>query len=120
MLIYSAGCQSLSRTYAIESNTFVLHSTALITEKGIDAMNTHGGILMSFPGGGSSAVFGPDGRRLTDPVEPTKEAIIYADLEMQEITRIKMFADSCGHYSRPDLMWLGTCEDVKTVHPALN
>ena len=109
------GCQTLARTYAIESTSFVLHSTTVITEKGVDANNTHGGMLMSSPGGGSSAVFGPDGRCLSKPIESAKEGIIYADLDMNEITRIKMFADSLGHYSRPDLMWLSTCEDVKTM-----
>lgn len=69
------GCQTLSRTYAIESQTYVLHTTALITEKGIKSMGTAGGALMSSPGGGSSAVFGPDGRRLTEPVEDTTETI---------------------------------------------
>ncbi|KAL1856232.1 hypothetical protein Plec18167_006543 [Paecilomyces lecythidis] len=109
------GCQNLSRTYAIESQTFVLHSTALITEKGIKAMNTESGLLMSSPGGGSSTIFGPDGRRLSEPVESTTETIIYADLDLEEIIRVKMFADGLGHYSRPDLMWLGTCKDKKKM-----
>ena len=78
-------------------------------------MKTAGGLLMSSPGGGSSAIFGPDGRRLSDPVDSTTETIIYADLDLDEIVRIKMFADSVGHYSRPDLMCLCTCKDVKKM-----
>jgi predicted amidohydrolase len=87
----------------------------LITEKGVEAMKTSSGLLMSSPGGGSSAIFGPDGRRLSEPAEPTTETIIYADLDFEEIVRIKMFADGLGHYSRPDLMWLGTCKDIKKM-----
>ncbi|KAH7001039.1 carbon-nitrogen hydrolase [Ilyonectria destructans] len=109
------GCQNLSRTYAIESGAFVLHSTALITEKGIKALGTAGGALMSTPGGGSSAVFGPDGRRLSEPVDETTETIIYADLDMDQLVKVKMFADCTGHYSRPDLLWLGVNEEVKLV-----
>lgn len=109
------GCQTLSRTYAIESQTFVLHSTALITEKGVEAMRTSGGAMMSSPGGGSSAIFGPDGRRLTEPVDSTTETIIYADLDMDHIVQAKMFADGMGHYSRPDLMWLGVNKKVKKM-----
>lgn len=78
-------------------------------------MKVSSGLLMSSPGGGTSAIFGPDGRRLSEPVEPTTETIIYADLDLDEIVRIKMFADGLGHYSRPDLMWLGTCKDIKKM-----
>ncbi|KAJ5131801.1 Carbon-nitrogen hydrolase [Penicillium atrosanguineum] len=105
------GCQSLSQTYAVESQAFVLHCTALITEKGVEKMGTGGGALM----GGSSAVFGPDGRRLTEPVDSTQETIIYADLDMDQIIATKMFADATGHYSRPDLMTLSVVRKVKKM-----
>lgn len=72
-------------------------------------------MLMSSPGGGSSAVFGPDGRRLTEPVESTTEKIIYADLAMDLIVATKLFADPTGHYSRPDLMSLNVCTRVKKM-----
>ncbi|TQN66770.1 Arylacetonitrilase [Colletotrichum shisoi] len=107
------GCQTLSRTYAIEASAFVLHSTALISQRGVDAHNSSGGAIMCAPGGGTSAVFGPDGRRLTEPVDETTEAIIYADLDMDAIHRAKMFADCTGHYSRPDLLRLVADREVK-------
>lgn len=70
---------------------------------------------MSSPGGGSSAIFGPDGRRLTEPAESTTEKIIYADLAMDLIVATKLFADPTGHYSRPDLMSLNVCTQVKKM-----
>ncbi|KPM34468.1 Arylacetonitrilase [Neonectria ditissima] len=109
------GCQNLSRTYAIESGTFVLHSTAMLSEKGVKALGTAGGALMSSPGGGSSAVFGPDGRKLSEDVDQTTETIIYANLDMDQLIKVRMFADCTGHYSRPDLLWLGINEEVKVV-----
>ncbi|KAE8149869.1 carbon-nitrogen hydrolase [Aspergillus avenaceus] len=108
------GCQALSQSYAIESQTFVLHSTAVITEKGIDLFKTAGG-LMGSTGGGSSGIFGPDGRRLTKPVDSATEEIIYADLDMDQIIATKMFADATGHYSRPDLMWLHVDKKIKKM-----
>jgi len=114
MCSYSSGCQNISQTYAIESGTFVLHCTALISQKGIDALQTIPGAPMSAPGGGSSAVFGPDGRRLTEPVDETKETIIYADLDMDDLIKARMFTDCIGHYSRPDLLWLGVSKGVKS------
>ncbi|KAF6840300.1 aliphatic nitrilase [Colletotrichum plurivorum] len=109
------GCQTLSRTYAIESNAFVLHSTAVMTAKGVEANQTAGGAMMSSPGGGSSAIFGPDGRRLTEPVDDKTETILYADLEMDAIHRTKMFAHCTGHYSRPDLLRLAVNKEIKLV-----
>lgn len=107
------GCQALAATYAIEASAFVLHCTAVLTDRAIVANGTAGSPLMSAPGGGGSAVFGPDGRRLTEPLGEKEEGIVYADLQMDEITRTRMFAHCTGHYSRPDLLWLGVDRSLK-------
>ncbi|KAA8575037.1 hypothetical protein MFRU_002g03350 [Monilinia fructicola] len=104
----SAGTQNLSQTYAIESQSFVLHTTTVLTQKGVDRMGTGSGSLMNVPGGGSSAIFGPDGRKLSVDIPETEEGIIYADLDPDDILRYKAFIDVGGHYSRPDILWLGS------------
>ena len=71
--------------------------------------------MMGAPGGGSSAIFGPDGRRLTEPLGTTEEGIIYVDLDLDAITRTKMFAHCTGHYSRPELMWLSVDGNAKSL-----
>lgn len=109
------GCQGLARVYAVEATAFVLHCTAVLTDKAVEANGTAGSPLMGAPGGGSSAIFGPDGRRLTEPLGAQEEGIIYADLDLDEITRIKMFAHCTGHYSRPDLMWLSVDSNAKSL-----
>lgn len=98
-------CQS--QNYAIESGAFVLHSTAVLTQNGIDRMNTGAGALFNAPGGGSSAVIAPDGRKLAGDLEPTEEGLVLADLDMNMILGAKSFVDVVGHYSRPDMLWLG-------------
>lgn len=108
-----SGTISIARTYAIESQSFVLHTTTVIGQSGVDRMATHGGALMSTPGGGCSAIFGPDGRQLSQPIPSTEEGIIYADLDLDQIYHSKAFVDVCGHYSRPDLLWLGVEGSVK-------
>lgn len=108
------GCQSLSQTYAVEAAAFVLHCTATYSQKGIDLMGTAGGPLFNTPGGGCSAVFGPDGRRLTKEIKPTTEEILFADLDMDLILAARCFVDACGHYSRPDLLWLGVDDREKS------
>ncbi|KAL4908876.1 hypothetical protein BDW74DRAFT_165597 [Aspergillus multicolor] len=108
------GTVSLAQTYAIESQSFVLHTTAVISQSGIDKMRTSSGVVMNAPGGGCSAVFAPDGRQLSSPIPETEEGIIYADLDLNDIYKSKAFVDLCGHYSRPDLLWLGVDGGVKT------
>lgn len=76
-------------------------------------MNTENGAVMNIPGGGSSAIFGPDGRILTEDVPEREEGILYATLDLDEILRCKSFVDVCGHYSRPDMLWLGVDRGVK-------
>ncbi|KAF9891210.1 hypothetical protein FE257_004774 [Aspergillus nanangensis] len=105
--ISAEGTRNLSRTYAIESSAFVMHSTSVISQKGIDLMETASGVIMGTPGGGRTAIYGPDGRQLTEDMPETEEGIVYADVDQERILEAKCFADACGHYSRPDLLWLG-------------
>ncbi|KAF7942745.1 uncharacterized protein EAE97_006199 [Botrytis byssoidea] len=101
------GCQALSQVYAIESQTFVLHTTTVITEKGVNANSSEGGLLMSAPGGGASVIIGPDGRVMSTPLGSTTEGIVYGDIDLDQALFARSFLDVCGHYSRPDLLWLG-------------
>lgn len=77
-------------------------------------MQTSTGSIMNSPGGGFSAVFGPDGRRLSDPIPSTEEGIVYANIDLDHILMSRAFLDVCGHYSRPDLLWLGVDATAKS------
>jgi predicted amidohydrolase len=101
------GCATLSQTYAMESSTFVLHCTSVMTSSGVTAHKTEGNPVFGATGGGHSAVYGPDGRRLTKPIPPEHEGFVYADLPMDMLVSLRHFADPVGHYSRPELLWLG-------------
>ncbi|KKZ61665.1 hypothetical protein EMCG_03774 [[Emmonsia] crescens] len=110
------GCMVLSQTHAVEGGAFVLHCTGVCGDEGIEALKTKGGLLFREPGGGHSAAFGPDGRRLTAPLgaedgtgkaDPAAEGIVFADLDLERIVTNRGFLDVVGHYSRPDLLWLG-------------
>ncbi|PVI01532.1 putative nitrilase [Periconia macrospinosa] len=103
------GCLTLSQAYAIESGAFVLHCTAVCGKLGVETCETQKGVLFTEPGGGDSAVLGPDGRKLTERVEGggVEEGMVFADLELVRGVGNKGFVDGVGHYSRPDLLWLG-------------
>ena len=54
---------------------------------------------------GGSCVVDPYGHYVTEPVWD-REAIIYADLDMEQVSASRMEFDACGHYSRPDVLEL--------------
>lgn len=76
-------------------------------------MGTSGSPLMGTKNKGDSAVFGPDGRCLTKRIEG--EGLVFADLDLGQVTKAKTFADATGHYSRPDMLWLGSDSRDKNV-----
>lgn len=61
---------------------------------------------------GGSAIVGPLGEVLAGPVFG-EEAILVADLDLDEITRAKMDFDAAGHYARPDLFQLRVNERAR-------
>lgn len=54
---------------------------------------------------GGSCIIDPYGHYVTEPVWD-KEAIIYADLDMDIVPASRMEFDPCGHYARPDVLKL--------------
>ena len=97
---------NLAQNYVIEGGCFVLHATAVLSQKGVDCMNTSGGEAYHACGGGGSCVFGPDGKLLTKLLKEDEEGLVFADLDFDEILKSKAFLDIHGHYSRPELLWL--------------
>lgn len=54
---------------------------------------------------GGSCIVDPYGHYVTEPVWD-KEAIIYAELDMDMVPMSRMEFDVCGHYARPDVLSL--------------
>jgi nitrilase len=51
---------------------------------------------------GNSCIIAPNGEILSGPLE-AEEAILYADIDLQQIIAAKRVFDVVGHYSRPDV-----------------
>ncbi|KAJ4264287.1 hypothetical protein NW762_005483 [Fusarium torreyae] len=101
------GARNLSTTHAIEGNCFVILSSSFFTQKGVDRQNLGNGKLYHIGGGGCACIIAPDGRIITQDLGEEEEGLIIADLDMDEIPKVKAMLDVHGHYSRPDLLWLG-------------
>ncbi len=96
-----------SRLYAVEGQCFVLAPCGIIGEA---AQQTYADTELKAQllnrGGGHARIFGPDGRELAEPLAPTEEGILYADIDYAQILAAKNAADPVGHYSRPDVFTL--------------
>lgn len=54
---------------------------------------------------GGSCIVDPYGHYVTEPVWD-REAIVYAQLDMEQVPASRMEFDGCGHYARPDVLKL--------------
>jgi nitrilase len=95
-----------SRHYAFEGRTFVLavgslgraHDLPPELEPLEELRGQPDRLLLR----GGSAIIAPDGRLLAGPVLD-EEAILIAELDLDEITKESLTLDVTGHYARPDV-----------------
>ncbi len=96
-----------ARHHALAGQTFVLNVQSCVNEQVIEKLGLQGQEDMIRTGGGWSAIIAPNGNFVAGPHTET-EAILYGDLDMQQIVYIKYICDSAGHYARPDVLRLLT------------
>ena len=100
--------QSTLRHIACEGRCYVLGCNQFVTRQmypaGLEAIEE----LADQPEimcRGGSAIIAPGGEVLAGPLWD-REGILYADLDLGEITRAKLDFDVVGHYARPDIFQL--------------
>lgn len=98
--------QLASRHYAFEGRCYVLAAGSLLRLKDIERLLPPRADLSLGPDDfvlrGGSAIVGPDGKYLMEPVFD-QETIITAELDLRAIYREQMTLDVSGHYHRPDV-----------------
>lgn len=98
--------QVASRHYAFEGRCFVLAAGLLMRNRDLPAGLDVPEKLVADPEGwllrGGSAVIGPDGGYLREPVYE-EERLIVVDLDLARLDEEKMTLDVSGHYHRPDI-----------------
>lgn len=94
------------RQHALESACFVVCATAwLDADQQAQIAKDTGGNIGPISGGCFTAIVAPNGSLIGDPIR-SGEGVVIADLDFTLITKRKQLMDSCGHYSRPELLSL--------------
>lgn len=93
-----------SQIYAAEGQCFVLASCATVSPEMVEMLcDSPDKEQFLQAGGGHARIFGPDGSPLAEPLAPTEEGLLVADIDLTMIDYAKAAADPAGHYSRPDV-----------------
>ena len=95
---------AVTQTYAMEGQCFVLAPTGVVSPEMHEMLvDTDEQAEMLEVGGGFAQIYAPDGRPLSEPLAPTEEGLLFAEIDLGAIAVAKSFADPVGHYSRPDV-----------------
>jgi len=97
--------QLASRHYAFEGRAFVLVAACWLPKTALPADFELAQDFAAAPETllvGGSAVIGPDGRYLVEPLFG-REELLTAELDLTRIAEEKLALDVGGHYSRPDI-----------------
>ncbi len=98
----------ITRFVAFESRSYVVSVCGLLREADLpadlprrDRIAQPGETILD----GGSAVAGPDGEWLIEPIGST-ETLIVVDLDLQRVLQERQNFDPAGHYARPDVLRL--------------
>ena len=95
-----------NRQLAFENACFVVSAREVMSQSAIASSMPPSNCDPSlYQMDGGSAIIGPDGAYLVEPVFG-EETIIYADIDLTQIARTKIWFDGTGHYARPDVFEL--------------
>ena len=101
--------QLASRAYAFEGRCYVLAAGAILRASALPPeLEPHPDIVRhndQWVMRGGSAVIGPDGRYIVEPVYDEPRTLM-ADLDLDRLRGERMALDVAGHYSRPDILRL--------------
>jgi nitrilase len=97
--------QLASRHYAVEGRAFVLAAAAVLSSADLPLdfplAPPHGGRPEELLAGGS-AIIGPDGSYIVEPVFG-REELLMAEIDLERTREERLALDVAGHYGRPEL-----------------
>ena len=100
-------CVAVSRSYALETQTYVIHVGGLCDQATFDLLaDDEEKRKLLRVGGGISQIIDPNGETIAGPLGDDEEGLLIADCDMSKIPAAKMANDPAGHYARADVTQL--------------
>lgn len=97
--------QAVMQAHAITAQTFVVNGSSPVTQQMLDFLEAElGPTEFLKTGGGWSAIIHPFGPIIGGPVSGTDDQLVVAEVNMDDLSDVKMWVDTSGHYSRPDVV----------------
>lgn len=91
--------------HAVAGGTFVINAFSVVGEDLIEKMGLQNQPEKIVPGGGKTAIYAPNAEVIAGPVED-REAIVYADLDLETAITMNPVFDPVGRYARPEVLSL--------------
>jgi nitrilase len=99
--------EAMMRNHALTGQCFVVCASSPVTPQMLEYMEARlGPQQMLGVGGGWSAVIHPFAATLAGPVSGETEQLVVAEAQLEDLKDVKMWVDTTGHYSRPDVLQL--------------
>jgi predicted amidohydrolase len=99
--------EAMMRNHALTGQCFVVCASSPVTAEMLDYLERKvGPQQMLGVGGGWSAVIHPFAATLAGPVTGAAEQLVAAEVDLDDLKDVKMWVDTTGHYSRPDVLQL--------------
>jgi aliphatic nitrilase len=100
--------------HALAAQAYVVCAQSRVDEQAIERIGLAGQEDKIRVGGGLSAIVAPNATYVAGP-HRDDEAILYGEIDLGMIPYAKFFADSAGHYARPDVFSFGIDGRAQTV-----
>ena len=105
--VADAQIEAMMKNHALTGQCFVVVASSPVTPEMLAFMERElGPQAYTAAGGGWSAVIHPFTPLLAGPHLGSDEKLLIADIDLQQISDVKLFVDSAGHYARPEILSL--------------